>query len=157
MNEVISALDVINKNFKRSLRGYDPVEVDDFLDLVAESLHYYAEKSGEQERKINQLEKQLEDYRNLRDSLQEALLMAQQSADEKVEAAKREAEAIVAEARAKAERILEEASQSLREYKIEIERLKKLKVSFVVEFKSTLNKYAQMIEAEIQDEESLST
>jgi len=88
MNEVISALDVINKNFKRSLRGYDPVEVDDFLDLVAESLHYYAEKSGEQERKINQLEKQLEDYRNLRDSLQEALLMAQQSADEKVEAAK---------------------------------------------------------------------
>ena len=83
--------------------------------------------------------------------------MAQQSADEKVEAAKREVEAIVAEARAKAERILEEASQSLREYKIEIERLKKLKVSFVAEFKSTLNKYAQMIEAEIQDEESLST
>jgi len=63
----------------------------------------------------------------------------------------------VAEARAKAERILEEASQSLREYKIEIERLKKLKVSFIAEFKSTLNKYAQMIEAEIQDEESLST
>jgi len=80
--------------------------------------------------------------------------MAQQSADEKVEAAKREAEAIVAEARAKAERILEKASQSLREYKIENERLRKLKVSFVAEVKPTINKYAQMIEAEIQDEES---
>ena len=39
MNEVLSALDVINK-FQRSLRGYDPAEVDDFLDLVAESLHF---------------------------------------------------------------------------------------------------------------------
>ncbi|MFY9430269.1 MAG: DivIVA domain-containing protein, partial [Acetomicrobium sp.] len=50
MSEVLSALDVINKDFKRSLRGYDPIEVDDFLDLVAESLHFYAEKCGEQER-----------------------------------------------------------------------------------------------------------
>jgi len=157
MNEVLSALDVINKNFKRSLRGYDPVEVDDFLDLVAESLHFYAEKYGEQERKINQLEKQLEDYRNLRGSLQEALLMAQQSADEKVEAAKKEAEAIVAEARAKAERILEEALQTLSGYKIEIERLKKMKVSFVAEFKAILRKYAEMIEAEVPDDDNLSS
>jgi len=153
MNEVLSALDVINKDFKRSLRGYDPAEVDDFLDLVAESLHFYAEKCQEQERKIGQLERQLEDYRNLRDSLQEALLMAQQSADEKVEAAKREAEAIVSEARAKSERMLEETSQLLNQYKMEIERMKKLKVAFVADFKSIINKYAEMIEAEMSDVE----
>ena len=154
MSEVLSALDVINKDFKRSLRGYDPIEVDDFLDLVAESLHFYAEKCGEQERIIHQLERQLEDYRNLRDSLQEALLMAQQSADEKVEAAKREAEAIVAEAKARAERMLEEASRALDRNKAEIERMKKLKISFVAEFRAVLNKYAEMIEAEIADDES---
>jgi cell division initiation protein len=50
--------------------------------------------------------------------------------------------------------MLEEASRALDRSKAEIERMKKLKISFVAEFRAVLNKYAEMIEAEIADDES---
>ena len=38
MSELLTSLDVVNQSFKKSLRGYDAAEVDEFLDHVAETL-----------------------------------------------------------------------------------------------------------------------
>ncbi|HAF49579.1 MAG TPA: cell division protein, partial [Synergistaceae bacterium] len=95
MTELLKALDVINQTFKRALRGYNPVEVDEFLDRVADSLQAYAERCVELERELERLKEQIREYKGMRDSLQEALLMAQKSADERVKAAEKQAEAIV--------------------------------------------------------------
>ena len=58
MTELLKALDVINQTFKRALRGYDPVEVDEFLDRVADSLQAYAERCVELERELERLKEQ---------------------------------------------------------------------------------------------------
>lgn len=148
MTELLKALDVINQTFKRSLRGYDPVEVDDFLDRVADSLQAYAERCLELERELERLKEQIQEYKGMRDSLQEALLMAQKSADEKVKAAERQAEAILAEARAQAERLLKEAEEHSNVVKEEMSHLQRTKQDFIAEFRALITRYQNLIDYE---------
>jgi cell division initiation protein len=148
VTELLKALDVIHQTFKRALRGYDPVEVDEFLDRVADSLQAYAERCVELERELERLKEQIREYKGMRDSLQEALLMAQKSADERVRAAEKQAEAIVAEARAQAERLLKEAEDHSNVIKEEMSRLQRTKQDFVAEFRALLTRYQNLIDYE---------
>ena len=148
MTELLKALDVINQTFKRALRGYNPVEVDEFLDRVADSLQAYAERCVELERELERLKEQIREYKGMRDSLQEALLMAQKSADERVKAAEKQAEAIVAEARAQAERLLKEAEDHSNAIKEEMSRLQRSKQDFIAEFRALITRYQNLIDYE---------
>ena len=148
MTELLKALDVINQTFKRALRGYNPVEVDEFLDRVADSLQAYAERCVELERELERLKEQIQEYKGMRDSLQEALLMAQKSADERVKAAEKQAEAIVAEARAQAERLLKEAEDHSNVIKEEMSRLQRSKQDFIAEFRALITRYQNLIDYE---------
>ncbi|HHV52022.1 MAG TPA: DivIVA domain-containing protein [Synergistaceae bacterium] len=148
MTELLKALDVINQTFKRALRGYDPVEVDEFLDRVADSLQAYAERCVELERELERLKEQIREYKGMRDSLQEALLMAQKSADERVKAAEKQAEAIVAEAHAQAERLLKEAEDHSNVIKEEMSRLQQTNQDFIAEFRALITRYQNLIDYE---------
>jgi len=148
VTELLKALDVINQTFKRALRGYDPVEVDEFLDRVADSLQAYAERCVELERELERLKEQIREYKGMRDSLQEALLMAQKSADERVKAAEKQAEAIVAEAHAQAERLLKEAEDHSNVIKEEMSRLQRTKQDFIAEFRALITRYQNLIDYE---------
>jgi len=148
VTELLKALDVINQTFKRALRGYDPVEVDEFLDRVADSLQAYAERCVELERELERLKEQIREYKGMRDSLQEALLMAQKSADERVKAAEKQGEAIVAEARAQAERLLKEAEDHSNVIKEEMSRLQRTKQDFIAEFRALITRYQNLIDYE---------
>jgi len=148
VTELLKALDVINQTFKRALRGYDPVEVDEFLDRVADSLQAYAERCVELERELERLKEQIREYKGMKDSLQEALLMAQKSADERVKAAEKQAEAIVAEARAQAERLLKEAEDHSNVIKEEMSRLQRTKQDFIAEFRALITRYQNLIDYE---------
>jgi cell division initiation protein len=148
VTELLKALDVINQTFKRALRGYNPVEVDEFLDRVADSLQAYAERCVELERELERLKEQIREYKGMRDSLQEALLMAQKSADERVKAAEKQAEAIVAEARAQAERLLKEAEDHSNVIKEEMSRLQRSKQDFIAEFRALITRYQNLIDYE---------
>jgi len=148
VTELLKALDVINQTFKRALRGYNPVEVDEFLDRVADSLQAYAERCVELERELERLKEQIREYKGMKDSLQEALLMAQKSADERVKAAEKQAEAIVAEARAQAERLLKEAEDHSNVIKEEMSRLQRSKQDFIAEFRALITRYQNLIDYE---------
>lgn len=138
MSEMLSPLDVVNKGFKKVMRGYDTAEVDDFLDLVAESLQDYATKCKELEEKADDQAIKLEEYDRIKGSIHEALLMAQRTADEKIANAARSAEMkindasaraedIVAEARIRAERIVADAENKAASIGAELERLSQLR------------------------------
>ena len=108
--ELLSALDVTNRIFRRSLRGYDVAEVDEFLDAVSDTIHIYAERVRECESTIAGLREQMQEYQNLRDSMQEALIMAQKSAEERITAAEQQARTILEDARSKGEVLVQQAN-----------------------------------------------
>ncbi len=109
MSELLTSLDIVNQAFKKTMRGYDPAEVDEFLDRVAECLQVYAQKTKDYERDIETHLEKLADYEGLKDSLQEALVMAQKTAEERISNATEMADSVVAEARTKAEGLISDA------------------------------------------------
>ena len=54
MSELLTSLDIVNQAFKKTMRGYDPVEVDEFLDRVAESIQVYTQKAKDSERALTE-------------------------------------------------------------------------------------------------------
>ncbi len=154
MKELLTALEIENKSFAKVLRGYDPLEVDEFLDSIAESLHDYAGRCKRLEQEIQLLDDQLKEYANLKNSLQEALLMAQRSADEKVNASKQQGEAIIAEARAKSENILFDASREKDHCMREVNQLKKLKRELTSEIRTVLSRFSSLVEPVHEEEYS---
>src|SRR6056297_1218812 len=148
MKETITALDVENKSFARSIRGYDPVEVDEFLDSVAESLQECTENNKRLEQEKHLVEEQL------KESLQDALLMAQQSADDKVNSAKEKGEAIIAEARARSEHILFEADNEREKIRRDIKQLKSYRQELNSELKSLIARFESYLQPETEKEAS---
>ena len=157
MSELLSSLDVVNKAFKKTMRGYDPGEVDEFLDRVAESIQAYVQKTKDYERTVEEQAEKLADYDNIKSSLHEALLMAQRTAEEKVSNATRladekisdattKADDIVAEAKVRAERMIREVEDEIAEFGNELKKLQQLREmgfshvrSFVGELKKTID------------------
>ena len=96
---MIKPLDIENKKFGRQkIGGYSVDEVDDFLDeLTTEYEKLYKEnielKSNQQELTDN-----VGQYKNIENTLQNTLIIAQKTADEVQEVAKKQAEQIIKDA-----------------------------------------------------------
>ena len=157
MSELLTSLDVVNQGFKKTMRGYDPAEVDEFLDKVAECIQAYVQKTKDCERIIAEQGERLRDYDNIKGSLHEALLMAQRSAEEKVSNASAIAEEklsqanayasdIIAEAKAKADKIIRDAEQEVTECGIELQSLQSLRDSGFARVRAFVRDMNEVIE-----------
>ena len=103
---MITPLDIENKRFsKKTLNGYDPVEVDDFLDELTKDYSNIYRQVSESERKVDELNSKLENYVKIESTLQNTLLMAQSAADEVRNAAQKQADQIIREAESKSKEI----------------------------------------------------
>src|SRR3989449_3135448 len=101
--------DVRKQEFRRSLRGYEPLGVDDFRVRVADELERILREKSVLEERLAALGEQLSVYRERERAMNEALVAAQQLREETRAAAQREAQVIVREAEAEARRVVEEA------------------------------------------------
>lgn len=145
MAELLSSIDVVNQSFKKSLRGYDPAEVDEFLDSVAEALHAYAQKNKDLERELASKAEGLAEYEKTKSVLHEALLMAQKSADEKVRRAELEAERIVAEAMERADSMCGEAAYEAGRLRESVGQIRNIRELYEQEFRGILAKFDNML------------
>ena len=63
---MITPLDIENKKFSRKMvNGYDVEEVDEFLDELTADYEQKCREISEKDRKISQLEKDLEHYKTI--------------------------------------------------------------------------------------------
>ena len=84
-------LDIENKKFaKQMVNGYNVEEVDDFLDELTIDYEKIYKQSGEATKKIADMEEELQKYKNIENTLQNTLVMAQTTAEEAQGTAKQE-------------------------------------------------------------------
>lgn len=141
MAELLTSLDVVNQSFKKSLRGYDSAEVDEFLDHVAETLQSYNQKNKEMERELAAKTDSLAEYEKMKNVLHEALLMAQKSADERVSSAREQASRILEDARAEAQAIKSDAVQEAEGLRSGVEQIRNIRDLYAQEFRGMLAKF----------------
>ena len=99
----------IMEKFNRTLRGYDPDEVNAFLDNViarVEQMVSEIEKKDAEIKALKQtieqtavLKEKLEQYEKMEDTLNRALMMAQKTSDQLKIAAHRESEVVMNDAK----------------------------------------------------------
>jgi cell division initiation protein len=102
----ITPLDVHEQTFRVSFRGFDPAEVDAFLQRVADELERLTEER-------DQLQAQVEKESAARENLEQALANARALQQGFLEQARQEAEILVNRAQLKADRILSRANEEL--------------------------------------------
>lgn len=111
---MITPLDIENKKFSRKMvNGYDVEEVDDFLDQLTSDYEQKCRDISEKDRKIAQMEKELEHYKTIEGTLQNTLVIAQSAADEVKNTAKQQAEQIIKDAESTAKQSLDSLNQSI--------------------------------------------
>ena len=142
-------IDIQNKEFERSFRGYSPHEVDDFLEQLSIDYENVLKEKASLDNDIKVLKEQLEQYHKLESTLHNAIIVAQETAEEVKRNANKEAELIRKEAEKEAQRIIEEARYKASKIIAEHEELHKQAQVFKMRFRSFVE--AQLASLEMED------
>ena len=144
------------EKFSRTLRGYDPEEVNAFLDQIINQVEKMVVEIKEKDGKINELnalvdenmrlKEKIEQHERLEGTLNRAIFMAQKTSDQIKVTARQESEIIIEDAKTNANRIVNEAL--LRSEKIEIEStlLKRNINIFKRKLRSIIEQQLEMVE-----------
>ncbi|WP_067922105.1 MULTISPECIES: DivIVA domain-containing protein [Alicyclobacillus] len=143
----LSPLDIHNKEFSRSFRGYDEDEVDDFLERVMQDYELLIRQNKELEERIADLNDRLQHFTNIEESLSKSILVAQETAEEVKANARKEAQLIIKEAEKNADRIVSEALNKSRKIAMEVEEVQKHAAIFRARFRSLIQAQLEMLES----------
>ena len=141
----LTPLDIKKQEFKKSMRGYDPVEVDAFLEMIADDFESLNQEKNNLADEALKLKTQLQDYQEIEKTLKETLMQAQESITESRETSKREANITVREAEMHAEKILEDTKLKLASMKNELVLIKAQKDSFARRLRHLLESQMELI------------
>lgn len=107
----LTPLDIQNKTFPVKMRGYEKDEVDDFLDLIVRDYEDAVQKNRELEKVLRHAEEKLEYFNELKDALNQSIIVAQDTADKVKTSASKESEVIVTSAQNKADELVATAEK----------------------------------------------
>jgi len=168
----LTPLDVRNKrgDFKKMMRGYDPTEVDIFLELAAERLELLVRENLQLRERTNTLQSQVDAQTGREQAVQDALVTAQElradiqsqsqrEADHALREAEAESRRMIAEAEVEARRLLAEAEAEVRARLRGIGRqldhaqdsmtdLERRRVRFLKEFRGLLQRELDVVDVE---------
>ena len=122
---MLTPLDIENKRFSRTLKGYNVDEVDDFLDQLTIDYEKIYKENSELREQIEENKKDLEHYKNVEKTLQNTLVMAQTTADDIKANAQERANQIIRDAQSEAKRATETISKEEFEIRKRTEELKR--------------------------------
>lgn len=111
---MLTPIDIQNHTLKTGVRGYSKKETDDFLEEILASYEELYKENHELKEKITSLSDGIQYYKNMENTLQKALVLAEKTSTETQEAAKSTADAMINEAQAKADAIQKEAKLMLK-------------------------------------------
>lgn len=146
----LTVLDIANKEFKTSLRGYNQDEVDEFLDEVMRDYEALMRENDELRQNTSGMGEKLEQYRTLEHTLQNTLVVAQSTAEEMKVAARKEAELVVREAEARARELIQKAETDVKRQLEELERLKRESDQFRARVRSLLESQLSLLKEDVR-------
>jgi cell division initiation protein len=139
----LTPMEIHNKDFPRKFRGYDPDEVDQFLDMIVEDFEKLYKENIDIKEKYRVIKEKVDSYRSIEDTLKETLVTAQKTAEDVVSNAQKKAEVILREAEVEAFKLVQQGNEKLSEIRKEQEESQKQLDVFRIKFK-------KLLEAEIE-------
>ena len=150
---MLTPLDIENKKFAKTLKGYDVEEVDDFLDQLTEDYEKLYKENAEIKEKMEESNKEIERYKNVEHTLQDTLVMAQSTADELKQNAQVRAEQIIRDAQEGAKKANEEVAKEEFEIRRRIEDLKRQIKVYKAKMEALLISQLELLQEDEKEEE----
>lgn len=141
----ITPLDIQKKEFQNGFRGYRPEEVDEYLDLIAESLEEVLQENVLLRDRMKDLEGRIDEYRRMEKNLEKTLLTAQELSDQMKTSAEKEIELKREQARMEAERIIEQAARQAESMEKDIQSLRTEKVRFKAQMRLLIEEHLALL------------
>lgn len=145
-------IDIQKKEFNKSMRGYNPADVDLFMNEIAGAMENLLRENEEMKTRLKHVEEELDKFSRIEQTLRDALVVAQSTADDVVRTANDKAEHIVEAAEHKAEKILDDANNRIIDARREYEEAKKDAILFKTRFKTLLSAQLEAVEQSLVDE-----
>ena len=161
----ITSLEIKDKTFGVQFRGFNREEVDEFLDIVVRDYEDLVRSNHEKDQHIKNLEDRLSYFDEIKDSLSQSVLIAQDTAERVKQAAndrshniiqqaEQDAQRLLDEAKYKANEILRQATDNAKKVAVETEELKNKSRVFHQRLKSTIESQLAIVDSS-EWEESL--
>lgn len=110
---MLTPLDIENREFKKTMGGYNRDDVEDFMSLLLVDYEKLYKENLASRDKITALNEAVEHYKGQEETMQNAILAAQKAADSLAKTANDQADLIIREAKAKAAEIIREANAEI--------------------------------------------
>lgn len=136
----LTPLDVRKKrgDFRRAMRGYEPADVDSFLEMIAERMEALVKENLALKEEHGSLEDEVKEARKRERAVQDALVTATALSHDMTGKAEREADLLRREAETTVERLLIEAEGRLDQIRTAIETLDRSRKRFLKSFRILL-------------------
>ncbi len=149
---MLTSVDVHNKDFATKFKGYDPEEVNDFLDEIIVAMEELTRQNKDLEKRAKFNEEKVEYFNSIQETLNKSIIVAQEAADRLKENARKDAEIIIFEAEKTADQILKNAADTATDINRETDNLKKATRVFRQRLQIMVQSQLEMIKNEEWDE-----
>lgn len=143
----MTSMDIMSKEFKRNMRGYNVDEVDDFLEKVAEDYEAVYKENAILKERMDVFQDKLDHYVKMENTIQSTLLLAQNAAEQAKHSSQVEAEMILKNANESAKRIIDKAHIGVLNINDEFDRTKQEFAKFRSKFRNFMITQMEMFEA----------
>ncbi|MBL7128400.1 MAG: DivIVA domain-containing protein [Ignavibacteria bacterium] len=135
----LSSSDIKKSDFKKVLRGYDPNEIEAFLETVSSHYEKLVIENKNLSDKIKSLQTDLDIYKENEMNLQKAIVKSQELGAEALQNAKKKAEMIIKEGELNARKFRQDVEEEIINKKQELDEIKLKNDKLIGDVKNFLN------------------
>ena len=143
--------EIKNKTFTQVKSGFEPKEVEDYLEQLSNEIERLKEDKAQLEKVIEDKETNIQSYKDVHQSVSDALIQAKHAGEETKAAATKEAEATVAKAKAEADKIVNDGVEKARRLSIQTEDMKRQSKIFRSRFRMLVEAQLDLLKSEDWD------
>jgi cell division initiation protein len=147
----VSPISIKKQEFNKSLRGYDPEEVQAFLERLADEFNKLQKENESFKEELENANAHLAEFRRIEKNLQDTLLKAQESSSKAIDSVKKQTNLMVKEAEIKANQILEKARENTNEIRDAVIKLREERDLLISKLKAMIESQAHLFEIKVKD------
>lgn len=135
------------RKFNVSLNGYNKLEVNNFVNEVTEEYESMLSKLKKQDEEIIRLKNDLEKYQNMENTLNRAIIVAEDASNQIKRVARDEAKGVLEDAKRNASRIVNDALLKASKIESDAEILKRRVIVFKKRLRSVVDEQIDFIDS----------
>ncbi len=140
--------EIKNKAFTRIKNGFEPTEVEQYLEQLSHEIERLKEDKKQLEKVLEERDAHIQSFKEVEKSVGEAIVSAQRAADETKAAAQKERDAIIQKAQAEASQIVNDGIEKARRLSFQTEDMKRQSKVFRSRFRMLVEAQLDLLKSD---------